>query len=449
MDRKLIEALFEKGIQKGFSAQEIYYQTTKQLQLSVYNGEVDKFKLSEDAGLSYRGILDGKMGYAYTEILDAGSLERLLDEAKENAKVIESDDLMFLHDGTGKYHQMNLYNPDLSKHPIEDKINFMLELEKKVKGFDPRVTRVSNNLYSESEVYRWIKNTEGLDMDDSSNYCLAYAIAIAEESGDTRTGLGYDITNDFNKLDPNKIVTEACREAISMLGAKSMISSQIPVVFKNETFAEFFSAFMGLFSAERVQKNLSAFKGRIDQTIASDLLTLVDDPHVENGLGSSSFDAEGVATFKKHIIDKGVLKTFLHNLKTANKDNISTTGNASKGSYKGTIGISPFNLYLEKGSLSLDDLLGRLEHGIFITGLQGLHAGLDSISGDFSLQCHGYEITGGKTGRPVSQITVSGNFFDLLNQISGVADDLTFSILASSYMGSPSISVEGLTISGE
>ncbi len=449
MNTHLIERLFEKGAAKGFEAQEIYYMRNKNTEISVYNGEIDKYNLSEDGGLSYRGMFNGKLGYAYTEILDESALDMLVDEAFENAVVLELEDEVFLHDGQGEYHSIDNFNPSLANVPIEEKIAFMLKLEEELKQFDSRVKNVSNNSYDEVESFRWIKNTKGLDVQDTTNYCLAYAMPVVEDAQDTRTGLGYDISNDFYNLSMDSIVKDAAKEALSMLGAKSTKSRVCPVIIKNETFAQLFSAYMGIFSAERVQKNLSAMAGKIGESIASPALTLMDDPHLPLGLASSSFDAEGVATQKKAIIDKGVLKTYFHNLKTSNKDGVASTGNASKGSYKGTVGIAPSNLIVTPGELSLEEMASSINDGVYVVSLQGLHAGIDTISGDFSLQCHGYMIESGKISRPVSQITVAGNYFEMLKDIDMFANDFRFSILSSDYTGSASVKIKALTVSGE
>lgn len=449
MNVKLIDLLFEKGALKGFDAQEIYYLKNKNTEISVYNGEIDKYNLSEDGGLSYRGMVNGKLGYSYTELLDESSLDLLVNEAYDNAIAIEVDDEVFLHDGSGSYQKINNFNSKLSEVPMSEKIKFMLDLETALKGSDKRVKNISHNSYDEVESFRWIKNTNGLDVSDTINYCLAYAMPVVEDDSDTRTGIGYDISNDFYKLSKATIIEDATQEALSMLGAKSTKSKTCPVIIKNETFAQLFSAYIGIFSAERVQKNLSAMAGKIGEIIASRELTLMDDPHLPMGMASSSFDAEGVATQKKAIIDKGVLKTYFHNLKTANKDGVASTGNASKGSYKGTVGIAPSNLVITPGNVTFDEMISDIEDGVYVVSLQGLHAGIDTISGDFSLQCYGYAIESGKLTRPVSQITVAGNYFEMLKNIEQFSNDFKFSILSQDYTGSASVRIKALTISGE
>lgn len=449
MNEQFIEALFAKGSTKGFDAQEIYYVNNKNTEISVYQGQIDKFNISEDGGLSYRGMVDGKLGYSYTEIMDESSIEMLVNEAYANAKVIEIDDEVFLHDGSGEYAEVDNFNPELERVSIEKKIQFMLDLEQSILNDDPRVKTMSQNSYDEVESIRRIKNTNGLDVTDRVNYCLAYAVAIVEENEDKRTGLGYDISNSFSDLSIDKITREATGEALKMLGAKSIKSVKCPVVIKNETFAQLFSAYMGILNAERVQKNLSKLGDKLGEVIASSELTLYDDPHLKGALSSSSFDAEGVATMKKPVIEEGVLKTFFHNLKTASKAGVVSTGNASKGSYKGSVGIAPSNLVIKPGEKSLEEVVSTIDNGVYILELQGLHAGINTISGDFSLQCYGYMIENGALTKPVSQITVAGNFFEMLMDIECFANDFRFSILSSDYTGAASVKIKQLSISGE
>lgn len=448
----LIEKLFEKGRIRGFEDQEIYHESAKSLRISVYQGEVEKFNMSEQGGLSYRGITGGKMGYAYTEILDENALDMLVEEAYSNAAVIESQDRVFLHDGSGTYKDLS-EDADMDKcasdgeGTTEDKISFMLELEKKLMESDKRIVRISGNAYSESVYTKHIRNTKGLNRSETRSLSYAYAVAVAQEGEDTRTGTGAHMADSFAGLDMDEIINSASGEALSMLGAKPVPSAEYPVVFENEAFSDFFSQFSNHFSAEQVQKKLSALSGKLGSRIASEHVNITDDPHIRLGLRTTAFDAEGVATYKKPIIENGILMTYLHNLKTAHIDGTKTTGNASKSSFKSSVEIAPSNLCLMPGKSNLKSMLEGIRKGIMVTGLQGLHSGINPVSGDFSLQCHGFLIEDGIIAEPVSQITVSGNFFELLSDIDCVADDFVMSPL-SGGAGAPSVRVSGLSISG-
>jgi len=145
MDSKLLELLFEKGEKKGFIDQEIYYVRNKSTNISVFDGELDKYNISENSGLSYRGILNGKLGYAYSEIIDEQAIDMLVNEAFENAKIIEVEDEVFIYEGSKAYADVDNYNPELEKAPISEKIEFMLSMERDLKAYDSRIKSISQN----------------------------------------------------------------------------------------------------------------------------------------------------------------------------------------------------------------------------------------------------------------------------------------------------------------
>lgn len=450
MDIKpLIEKIFLKGKTEGLGDMEVYYSAGSSLSLKVFEKELDGYSLSESEGLSLRGIYKGKMGYSYTEKVDESSIELLVKNALENAMVIDSDDEEFIYEGSKEYKKVDTFNPSLENISELEKINFVKSLEVEAFNIDKRITSVETCVYGDGYGETVMSNTKGLYLHDKSNLAYTYVVVVAKEGDDIKTGMAYRTGNDFSKFNAKEIAQEAVKEALDLLGAKSVKSGDYAVVIRNNAAADLLEAFTGIFSAESVQKNLSLLKGKLNQQIGSEKFTLVDDPFMEDGLASKSFDGEGVACKHKKVVDKGVLKTYFHNLKTAKKDNIETTGNASKGSYKSSIGISPTNFYVEKGEKSLDEIIAGMDSGIMITELQGLHSGLNSISGDFSLAALGYAIKGGKIAGPVEQITVAGNYFEMLKNIEEVGSDLKFGLPGEAYIGSPSLKIKKLAIAGE
>ena len=246
-----------------------------------------------------------------------------------------------------------------------------------------------------------------------------------------------------------EIAKDAVNKAILMIGASSIKSGSYTTVLKNTVFANLLEAFVSIFSADQAQKGLSLLNNKVGENIASSILTLVDDPFYKEGFSSIAFDDEGTSTKYKRVIDKGVLKTLLHSWKTAKMEEIESTGNASRSSYKSSLTISPSNFYIKNGNISFDNMIKRIEHGIYITNLAGLHSGLNTVSGDFSLSADGYEIVSGNISRPINQITIAGNFFELLKNIEDIGDDLKFVLPGTGYFGSPSITVKSLSIAGE
>ena len=195
---------------------------------------------------------------------------------------------------------------------------------------------------------------------------------------------------------------------------------------------------------------LSLLKGKLKTKIASDIVTLIDDPLMEKGLASIPFDDEGVATYTKAVIGEGILNTYLYNLKTAKKDGVESTGNASKASYASPIGTSPSNFYIKPGNNDIDELKKLLGKGLLITEVQGLHSGANPVSGDFSLGAKGFLIKNGLIERPVEQITIAGNFYKILLDIVDLGSDLKFGIPSgSSCFGSPSVIVKEMSVAGK
>ena len=191
---------------------------------------------------------------------------------------------------------------------------------------------------------------------------------------------------------------------------------------------------------------LSLLSGKLGETIAAPCVTLVDDPLRADCVGSRPFDDEGVPSHQHMLVENGVFRTFLHNLKTAKKAGVESTSNGSKADYSSPVRVAPSNLYFEPGVLSFDELLRQVGDGIVITEVSGLHAGANPVSGDFSLLSKGYTIKDGKRDQPLERITVAGNFYELLKNIRAFASDLRFPY---GPMGSASADAGEMTISGK
>ena len=446
--RKLIDKLLIKGNQR-MKDLEAYMVINKAIEIGIFGGEVDKYSISESGGLSLRGVSDGKMGYSYTEKLDETSIDMLIDEAYENGKYIDETDGDEIFSGSMYYKELKKYNEKLSITPMADKIDFAMNIEKEAFAIDPRVIAVQHCGYEEFEQERFIVNTKGVNLYDRLNGAVGYISVVVKEVEDTKTGMGFRVFSDLSDVDCKEIAKDAVDEAISMLGASPIKTGSYPMIIKNTIFADLLQAFESIFSADNAQKGLSLLKDKIGETIASTIFTLVDDPFYKEGYATSAFDDEGTSTSYKKVIDKGVLNTLLHTWKTAKKENIESTGNGSRASYKSTLRISPTNFYVEKGISSFDELFEGIEKGVYIINLAGLHSGLNPVSGDFSLSAHGYEILDGRINRPINQITIAGNIYEILKDIVAIGDDLKFGFPGNGHFGSPSIKIKAISVAGE
>jgi PmbA protein len=251
-------------------------------------------------------------------------------------------------------------------------------------------------------------------------------------------------------LNLDEVAAKSAQKAKAKLGADVAPTGAYPVVFSPDAMCGLLQTFAPVFSSENAQKGLSLLAGKEGQTIAAPLVTLVDDPFYEKSPMPMPFDAEGTPTHRKNVIEGGKLNTLLYDLKTAAVAGKKTTGNASKSGYASQVSISPFTMYLAPGSLSEEALLAKAGNGVYINALGGLHAGANQITGDFSLQSAGFLIENGKKTQAVKSFTVAGNFFDLLNQITALSDQVELPMaLGSTSFGSPHVLVEGLSIAGK
>lgn len=453
MDRnEFINRLFETARRKAGDvpdfACEACFGSSESFEVQVKNGEIYQYNVSEGGGLGFRALLGGKMGYASTQILDEDAIDMLVDGALENAAVVESKDRQFLFGGSERYPELKLYEPRLDEIDAAQKIEMARKLEKLTLAQDERIAQVEDCALFSEKAESAIVNTLGLNVSTRGNLLGGYVSAVARDGEKVNTGFKLFFTMNPDEIDLEKVARQAAQEALSGLEAKQAPSGVYRTLLRSDVAGSLLATFSGLFSADNAQRGLSRLKGREGAAVAASCVTLMDDPHRPGSASSTPFDGEGVATAPKAVIKDGRLTTLLHNLKTAHKQGVTTTANASRPGYASPVGVAPTNFYFEPTDADFDAMLEKLGDGLLITDLQGMHAGANPITGDFSLAAKGFMVKGGKLAEAVNQITVAGNFYDLLMGIEAVGGDLEFHAPGDSCFGSPSLLVEKLSVAG-
>jgi len=294
-----------------------------------------------------------------------------------------------------------------------------------------------------------ICNSNGLDLSYVNQIAGLITVAVVSKDGEMANHFKIKLAEPAT-IDYPELAEETVRGALDKLGGQVPETGTYPVIFNPEAMASLLQTYSGIFSSEAAQKGLSQLSGAEGTVVASDCVPIVDDPFHPDSTSPIHFDAEGSPTFRKNLIEKGTLNTLLYNLKTADKAGKKTTGNASKASYSAPVGIRPFTMYIAGGELTEEQLLQKAEGGIYITALEGLHAGANAVSGDFSLQSEGYRIENGVRTEHIKSFTVAGNFYELLKKITAVANNMKLhNPLGITSFGAPSVLVEGLSIAGK
>ncbi len=322
-------------------------------------------------------------------------------------------------------------------------------MEKETREKDPRITEVAFCSYFEESTKCQLINTKGLDLEFKGNSATALVSAVARSGADVKTGTAFFSGNSLSALQEAGVAEQAVADAVGSLGAESIASGEYPVLLRGNVMAVLLEGFSGNFQGDKVQKNLSRLKEKLGEKIGVDKLSILEDPFLENGARSRPFDDEGIPTRRKHLVKDGILLTYLHNQKSGSKEGCGSNGNGIRMSHKEGISVAPTNLFIEKGSATLEEMFSSVDQGMMIIDVQGTHAGINAISGDFSLQSSGYRIEGGKLGSALHKITIAGNFYSLLKDIRAIGNDLTFGFPNRSYIGAPSLVVDHITVAGE
>ena len=426
---------------------ELYYVAEESTGVEIFGHEVNSTSLSEEGGVCFRCIQNGRMGYASTEELSADTARDLVCRAKDNASVLESEEQVFLGEGGKTYTPIHREQPVLPDPAAMTRM--ALAGQEMLYAADPAVVDGSQTGLSTARRRVAIVNSRGLDLENEAAAVIFFTAAMvsdgAEMNDDYRMKVG-----SFREEDMQPLVAEAVAGAKSKMGAGPAPTGSYPVVFAPKAVRALLATFSPVFSAENARKGLSLLKGREGEQVATSCVTLTDDPFYGESAFPMNFDAEGTPTYKKNLIENGVLLTLLHNLKSAAATGRTTTGNAAKAGYNAPVEIRPFTLYIAPGSESEEQLLARAKDGVYIDFLGGLHAGANVISGDFSLQSEGYLIENGRKTRPVRSFTVAGNFYTLLRQIAGVGNKAEFGPSGGvTAYAAPHLLVEGLSVAGE
>lgn len=439
--QKLVIAEAQKS---GIRQYELYYSEEENISAEAMKGELSSFSSDKQAGACFRCIAGGKMGYCATELFTEEQASEIVRKAIENASTVENEDEVFL------FSEGSVYRQAVQKElPEADLAGIVLSMQEAACKADHRVQDGSLSEAFTTQGSVRIVNSEGLDLARRYSYQGVGMMAVLKDEDSLYNAAQIEI-RPLTELDPKKVAEKAVQKTVERIGAQLVDTGQYPVVFDADAMGEILTAYSSIFSADMAQKGLSLLSGKEGTAIAAECVTVIDDPYDPESPVQTPFDAEGVPSCTKTVIEKGLLKTLLHNLKTAAKAGIVSTGNASKAGYASPVEVSPYSFYLTKGEHSLDDLFKDAGNGVYITGVKGLHAGTNAVTGDFSIECAGFLIENGKKERAITSFTVSGNFFELLKNIQEVADDLYFQMPRGfSRIGSPSVLVRGLSVAGK
>ena len=428
---------------EGITEIEVYSSKTTGIEISAFNGVIENNSANNTDVLAIRGVYNNQIVTVYEENNDDALIPDIIAKIKDNCSIMNKKDPFFIYGGDDEYPVLVEKECDFDDYSLDDKVNLCLKLSELIKNHE-YVTKTEVS-YSEDSNFKSIQNSNGLNVSRGVRYGFLVAEAICEKDGETKVGFDYIKLDNLKNVDLEALADAAVNSAVDGFGAESIPSGAYPVVLDKKVVSSLIGAFSNIFSADAVLKNMSFLKDKLGDKIFGDNITLVDDPLSLDAPSQDAFDDEGVASFTKSVVENGVLKTYLHNLKTAAMMNTKSTGNGYKSGVSSSVGVQPSNLYLKGGDKSLDEMFNEIGNGVYITSVAGLHAGLNPISGSFNLQSSGFMIENGKKTKPITLIIVSGTLQEMLNNVSIVGGDFEFK----RGVGAPSLAIKSMAISGK
>ncbi|MBI4652475.1 TldD/PmbA family protein [Candidatus Desantisbacteria bacterium] len=441
------ENLIKQARKKGAHEAEIFISEKLKNTIKVHHEEVESVKSSREKGLGIRIFIDKKLGFGYSSDFSDPHLSSLLDKIINLAQEIDSDPGNILPENLPSDNNFDIFDNELSQIPLEEKINKLKEAEKL--GYnDKRIINTEFALYDEVEESNFLINSRGICKSYRATEAGMVFIMIASDGSVSETGMDFTLNRFYKKLDPYTAVSNASREAIMLLGGRKIKSQKLTAVFSPNAGSEFVSIIASALSAEACQKGRSFLKNCSGKQIANSKVNIIDDGTLKGGLLTVPMDGEGVPTQRNILIQNGILKKYLYNTYTANKEGISSTGNGFRSSYKSTPAIIPSNFYLEQGNIKEHEMIKKIDKGIYIKHTMNV-GGINPITGEYSVGINGIWIENGELTYPVREVTIASTLPDMLNNIIEVADNILFIPVGyTSICGSPGFQISEITLGG-
>jgi TldD protein len=426
----LIGDIIKRALSKGGDYADVFIEQEMPLSIQLEDNKIEKLVSGTDAGIGVRVVQGDRSSYAYSNDFSGASLLGLADTVSRAVKEGNVGKAVFDLRKVKPLVDFNIkYDPrDVD---IKKKILLLENANRAAKDVSPKVRQVSV-IYRDTVRNVCIAASDGTLAEDERIHTLAIIQVIAAEGDVLQTGYepvgalsGFEL---FEENPFEEISVNAARQAVAMLKAKKAPGGRMPVVISSEAGGTMIHEAVGHgLEADLVQQGLSVYTGKTGEQIASSLVTIIDDSTLPNKRGSFRFDDEGVPSQRTVLVEKGILKRYMHNRLTAMKDGIRSTGNGRRQSYKARPIPRMSNTFIAPGEGDPEKIVRSVDKGFFVKKMGG--GQVNTVTGEFVFDVsEGYLIEKGMVGEPVRGATLIGNGPDVLQSIDMVGNDIGYAI---------------------
>lgn len=438
----LLHDLIQKALKRGADAADAVAATAVSLSHAQRLGKMEKLERSEAHDMGLRVIIGKRQAVVSSNDWKADALDQLIDQAISMARVVPEDPHIGLADEDqifkGPFTDLDLYDP------VEPAPEVLIERARAAEDAALAVEGITNSEGAEADWSRW-----DIRLAASNGFSGAYqnsrhGVGVSVLAGE---GTGMESDYDFHSTvhgedleDASQVGLRAATKAVEKLNPKRGKTGQYPIIFDPRVANSIPRHLAGAINGASVARGTSFLKNKLHQQVMAEGIDVVEDPHRIRGLASKPFDAEGLKNYAKNLVDKGMLTTWVLDLRTARQLGMESTGNASRGA-----GSPPSpsitNLYIAAGKASPKDLMADIKTGFYVTSLMG--QGVNGITGDYSRGASGFWIENGEIAYPVNEMTIAGNLKDIFMNLTA-ADDLEFRY----GTNAPTLRIDGMTVAG-
>ena len=396
------------------------------------NKKLDESNRSDNLGVNITTYIGKKKSSISSSNLLDDNLDILVEKCIETTKNTPEDEFNSLPDKdllAKEVKELNLYDDTHIEN--DNKIEYLARLEifasedKKIVNTESSFTEDKSNFI--------LANSDGFCKGFKTSSFISSSVAVAKDDNSMERDYEYSLKCHLKDIkDPEELGKIAAKNTIRKLNPKKIGSEKINMIFDKRIAKGILSTFASAISSSSISRGTSFLKDKIGQKIFSGSVNIFDKPDIIKGLGSQSFDSEGVKTETLKLVEQGILKHYLTDTYNGKKLNIKSNGRCGGSS----------NLYFDNGNISHKDLLNSNSKCLYITETIG--HGSNIITGDFSVGATGFFVENGEFKHPINEITIAGNFKDMFQNIT-LADNLEFEFSTNS----PTMMIEGMVVAGK
>jgi PmbA protein len=411
--KKLAKWAMKYALDKGCSDVRVSVYARTNNSFEYRDTQLDKIEQSTEGGMNIHLFVDEKYASYSTNRLNRKELERYIANGVEATRFLAKDEfrklpqpaLYYKGDGKG----LDTYDNNVEKVSVDDKLALIKNTTAEVYGSDPRLISVSAG-YDDGTSSSYMVTSNGFEGESDTTYFSIYASTSMKGDGDARpSDYWYDSSIFWNTLQKEGIGKTALERNIRKLKQEKIDSGIFPMLLDNTQSSRLLSPIVSALYGNNIHQKNSFLINKIGESIASEKLTLIDDPHIPQARGARWFDNEGVATRKRTVIDKGVLRTYYIDTYSGAKLDMEPTVQ------------SPSVLTCVPGDKNFDQLLASMKKGIWVTGFNGGNS--NSTTGDFSFGIEGFLVENGKPTKPVNEMNITGNLLTLWKNMIEMGND--------------------------